>query len=154
LTCRQYEHMLLPVPPPLVPRRVCCQLTARGFRPIGRPPCKADAVSIGLDELEAVRLADIEGLYQDAAAQQMGISRQTYARILTRARAAVARCLIEQKMLLVESADTEEVVETHAAPLTCPVHGGRRRLGRTCRCAAGRPACGHACRTDGPSRSS
>ena len=49
---------------------------------------------IGVDELEAIRLADIEGLYQDAAAERMGVSRQTYARILNRARTAVARSLV------------------------------------------------------------
>jgi predicted DNA-binding protein (UPF0251 family) len=122
------------VSPPLVPRRICCRLTARGFRPIGRPPCKAEVISIPLDALEAIRLADVEGLYQDAAARQMGVSRQTYARILTRARTAVARCLMEEKVLLVEGGVAESIEESQTPPLRCPVHGGRRRLGRTCRC--------------------
>jgi uncharacterized protein len=81
--------------PPL-PRHVCCRLNGRGFRPLGLPPHKGDAISIAVDELEAMRLADIEGLYQDAAAERMGVSRQTYARILGRARSAVARSLIER----------------------------------------------------------
>jgi uncharacterized protein len=134
------------VPPPLVPRRVCCHLTARGFRPMGRPPCKADAITIGFDELEAIRLADVEGLYQDAAATQMGVSRQTYARILTRARTAVARCLLDETMLLVESRDAEPVVQGTVARLSCPVHGGRRRRGRTCHCSVAEPACAATCR--------
>ncbi len=129
-------------------------MTARGFRPIGRPPCKAEAFAIGLDELEAIRLADVEGFYQDAAAEYMGVSRQTYARILTRARSIVARCLLEQKMLLVESRHAEPVVEGTAAPLSCPVHGGRRRRGRRCHCADAGTGCPRACERPGFGRSS
>lgn len=133
---------------PVVPRRVGCQLNGRGFRPIGRLACKADAISIGLDELEAIRLADLEGLYQDAAAGRMGVSRQTYARILTRARHAVAACLVERKMLVVEAGP---VVEETPPPAECPVHDGARRHGRTCHCPARRKTCGKDCAHPGPS---
>ena len=64
------------MPRPPLPRRVCCQLNGLGFRPIGAAAAKADALRIGVDELEAIRLADIEGLYQDAAAERMGVSRR------------------------------------------------------------------------------
>ena len=37
---------------------------------------------MGLDELEAVRLADLEGMYQEDAARKMGISRSTLARLV------------------------------------------------------------------------
>ena len=142
------------MPPPLVPRRICCELTARGFRPIGRPRCKADAIAIGLDELEAIRLADVEGLYQDVSAEQMGVSRQTYARILTRARTAVARCLLEEKMLLVEGRNAEPVVEGTTAPLSCPVHGEHRRRGRKCHCPDAEPCCTRAVERRGCGQSS
>jgi predicted DNA-binding protein (UPF0251 family) len=134
--------------PPL-PRRVCCQIGVRGFRPIGKPACATELVTIGRDELEAIRLADLEGLYQEAAAERMGVSRQTFARILTHAREVVAQGLIEGKALLIE---TGAAVDGPAPPLTCPVHGGARRRGRGCRCA-GRQACdrhgpgGGLCRT-------
>jgi hypothetical protein len=88
---------------------------------------------LGVDGLEAIRLADLEGLYQDAAAERMGVSRQTYARILSRAREAVARALLERRLLLVEAAP---VIEEAGPPLDCPVHGGPKRHGRTCRCRA------------------
>jgi predicted DNA-binding protein (UPF0251 family) len=126
---------------PVVPRRVCCGLKTRGFRPIGHSACKADTLSIGLDELEAIRLADMEGLYQDAAAERMGVSRQTYARVLSRARHAVAACLVESKMLVVEAGP---VVADTSRPAACPVHGGARRRGRTCHC----PARCRGCRQD------
>jgi uncharacterized protein len=97
---------------------------------------------IGLDELEAIRLADLEGLYQDAAAGRMGVSRQTYARILSRGRHAVAASLLEAKMLVVESGP---VIEDVAAAAGCPVHGGPRRHGRTCHCPTRCAACGKSC---------
>lgn len=125
------------MPRPPVPRRVCCQLSGRGFRPIGGSPLKADAIWIGVDELEAIRLADVESLYQDAAAERMGVSRQTYARILNRARTAVARSLVEQKMLLVGDAASEAILDHASARPDCPVHGGSRRHGRACHCPAG-----------------
>ncbi len=131
------------MPRPLVPRRVGCHVTGRGFRPIGQHAGKTGALSIGLDELEAIRLADLEGLYQDAAAERMGVSRQTYARILARARHAVAASLLEGRMLLVEPGP---VIEEPARASECPVHGGPRRHGRTCHCPSRCATCGK----DGP----
>jgi len=104
---------------------------------------RTEAVRIGQDGLEAIRLADVEGLYQDAAAERMGVSRQTYARILARARHAVATALVERRLLLV---DAGPVVEEAPAPTECPVHGGPRRQGRTCHCPALHPGrCGRYC---------
>ena len=94
-----------------------------------------EVVAMGLDEVEALRLADLEGLYQEAAAEQMAVSRATFARILTRAREAVADALVNQKALLVGPA---AVVEASEAPVECPVHWGGRRRGRGCRCGGGR----------------
>jgi predicted DNA-binding protein (UPF0251 family) len=91
-----------------------------------------EVVTVGQDELEAIRLADREGLYQESAAERMGVSRQTFARILMRGRAAVAECVTEGKVLLVETGP----VATASTPSDrCPVHGGPRRRGRTCHCA-------------------
>jgi len=97
---------------------------------------------IALDELEALRLADVEGLYQEAAAARMGISRQTYARLLARARHAVASSLIGRRVLLVGDGP---VVTSQSAGATCPVHGGPRRQGRSCHCAAACGQCGGSC---------
>jgi len=125
--------MLITVARPIRPRRVCCRFPGRGFRPLGIPARDLPVVVLGLDELEAIRLADRELLYQDAAAERMGISRQTFARILARGRAAVAESLVDGKLLLVQPAAS---VVTSADPSICPIHGGRRRRGRGCRCEA------------------
>jgi predicted DNA-binding protein (UPF0251 family) len=110
---------------------VCCRFRGRGFKPIGQPMREIEVVAMGLDEIEALRLADLEGLYQEAAAERMAVSRATFARILTRARKAVADALVNQKALLVRAA---EVVEDVGDAPVCPVHWGGRRRGRGCRC--------------------
>jgi uncharacterized protein len=94
---------------PTIPRRVGCPCRVRGFRPIGQPACRAELVTIGRDELETLQLADREGLYQEAAAERMGVSRQTFGRILARARSKVADCLIEGKVLVIEDGDAVNV---------------------------------------------
>jgi predicted DNA-binding protein (UPF0251 family) len=106
----------------------------RAFKPIGRRAAELDVETLRLDELEALRLADLEGLYQEAAAERMGVSRPTFARILARARSAVARALIDERLLVVEDGP---VVAGPAEPMPCPVHGGTRRRGRGCRCRHG-----------------
>ena len=58
-----------------------------------------ERVSMTLDGLEAIRLADLEGLYQEDAAVRMGISRATFARVLAEAHRAVAEALVRGKAL-------------------------------------------------------
>jgi predicted DNA-binding protein (UPF0251 family) len=123
------------MPRPPHPRRVDQGLQASGFKPIGRPVWEMAMVTLGLDGLEALRLADLEGLYQEAAAERMGVSRATFARILTAAHARVAEALVDGKTLIIGEAP---VVQGSAEPIPCPVHWGGRRRGRGCRCGEGR----------------
>jgi len=116
---------------PIQPRRIGCRYRGRGFKPIGTPMHDLARLTLGLDELEALRLADLEGLYQEAAAERMAVSRATFARVITRARATVADALVNQKALLVGPAPVIEASEGRPA---CPIHGGARRRGRGCRC--------------------
>lgn len=112
-------------------RKVGCGATGQGFKPIGRPIDDLEIESLRMDELEALRLADLEGLYQETAAARMGVSRPTFARILGRARKAVATALIEEKLLIVSDGP---VVATSDTPFPCPVHDDGTRRGRGCRC--------------------
>jgi predicted DNA-binding protein (UPF0251 family) len=106
-------------------------LATAGFKPVGIPMGQLESLSVGLDELEAIRLADVEGLYQEEAARRMGVSRPTYARILNSARAKVGRALLEGKALIFSEAPVAWVERTQEA---CPIHEGQKRRGRACRC--------------------
>lgn len=103
----------------------------RAFKPVGRPVDTLEVEELRLDEFEALRLADLEGLYQEAAAERMGVSRPTFARILARARTAVARALVEERVLVVGEGP---VVTAADQPFPCAVHDGGRRRGQGCRC--------------------
>lgn len=67
------------------------------FKPAGLPTRDLQHVQLGVDELEAIRLVDLEGLSHERAAEVMGVSRQTVGRVLERGRACVAEALVEGK---------------------------------------------------------
>jgi len=60
---------------------------------------RLEEVALTVDELEALRLADLEGLYQDDAAARMEVSRPTFARIVEAARRKVAEALVRGRAL-------------------------------------------------------
>jgi predicted DNA-binding protein (UPF0251 family) len=70
-----------------------------------------EEIVLAMDELEAIRLADLEGLYQDAAAERMGVSRQTFGRIIQSARRKVAETLTRGLALRIEGGRVETVSE-------------------------------------------
>jgi len=72
------------------------------FKPAGIPAAGLPETVLGLDELEALSLADYDGLYQEAAAMRMGVSRQTFGRILESAHRKIAAALIEGRVLRIE----------------------------------------------------
>lgn len=61
-----------------------------------------EEVCLGLDEFEALRQADLLGVYQVEAALVMGVSRATFARIIENARRKVAEALVSGKALRIE----------------------------------------------------
>jgi uncharacterized protein len=72
------------------------------FKPRGIPLTELEEVALAFDEYEALRLADLEGLYHDAAAVRMNISRATFGRIIESARRKVADALINGKAIKME----------------------------------------------------
>jgi uncharacterized protein len=93
---------------PLKCRMIGIAPAATYFKPRGISMYLLEEVSLELDEWEALRLADFEALYQTDAAKRMGISRQTFANIVTRARHKVADALIHGKALKISHAPTDE----------------------------------------------
>ena len=72
------------------------------FKPAGVPVRMLEEVILTLDELESLRLADFDGLYQEQAAEKMHISRPTFSRVVEQARRKVADALIHGKALRLE----------------------------------------------------
>lgn len=87
---------------PVCERRLRAEITPRTFKPAGIPARELDEVTLGFDEAEAIRLADLEGLYQEAAANRMGVSRATFGRIVESARRKTADAILNGKTLRLE----------------------------------------------------
>jgi hypothetical protein len=75
------------------------------FKPRGIPLDRLEQVILKLDEWEALRLADWEGLYQEEAARRMGISRQTFGNIIESAHKKIADVLLHAKALKIEGGE-------------------------------------------------
>jgi predicted DNA-binding protein (UPF0251 family) len=56
---------------------------------------------LGEDELEALRLCDVEGIHQAAAGERMGVSRGTVQRLLKTGRATLVRAVAENAALII-----------------------------------------------------
>ncbi|MCY2930149.1 MAG: DUF134 domain-containing protein [Planctomycetota bacterium] len=167
-----------------MPRPICCRRVAasppRGlFKPAGVRCADLEEVVLSVDELEALRLADLEGLYQEQAAGLMNVSRQTFGRIVESARKKVAEMLVKGKALRIEGGVIEmarmrkfqcaqcqqewEVPFGGGRPVRCPGCGGADvhrhpddRGGRGCQGGRGggpgrgRGRCLHGGRAHGP----
>ncbi len=71
------------------------------FKPAGVPMRQLETVELAIDELEAMRLVDHEGLSHEEAAHYLGVSRQTAGRVVESARRKVAEALLGGKALAI-----------------------------------------------------
>ena len=90
------------MPRPFCCRRIAGRPAASVFRPIGIPARELEEVVMTLDEFEAMRLADLDGRYQEQAAEQMNVSRPTFSRIIDSAHRKMADALVHGKALRIE----------------------------------------------------
>ena len=84
------------------PRNCACRFRGRAFKPTGTPMDLLEKVHLQLDELEALRLCDLEGLTQEEAGRRMEVSRGTVQRILSTARRKTADALSGRKARVFE----------------------------------------------------
>ena len=76
--------------------------TVENFIPSDQRTTQFDETILKLEELEAIRLKDLEGLEQGECAKKMQVSRPTFQRILLSAREKVADSLINGKAIRIE----------------------------------------------------
>jgi predicted DNA-binding protein (UPF0251 family) len=95
------------MPRPRHCRRVAQLPQANYYKPRGIPLSVLEEVTLTVDEFEAIRLTDLEGLYQSDAAEKMNVSRQTLGRILESAHKKIADALVHGKALLIKGGPIE-----------------------------------------------
>jgi predicted DNA-binding protein (UPF0251 family) len=124
--------------------RQVAQLPSMGFlRPVGIPANVLQRVRLLVEEAEAIRLKDLEGLEQEACAERMHISRPTFRRVLESGRRKLADALINGKTIQIEGGnfglpqtrfkcnndghewDVPFETLANGIPLSCPVCASR-----------------------------
>ncbi|SRR6266545_2183502 len=115
---------------PLSPRSIVGRPVATLFKPGGVPALSQ--IRMTLDEFEAVRLADLEALHQEEGARRMGVSRQTFGRVLAAAHRKVAQALVLGHSLRIEGGTVSADTRRRAR---CP------HCSHPCRATAGPEAC-------------
>ena len=83
-------------------RWIKCEPGERCFRPQYKSLSQLEGVLLTLDEFEAIRLADCEGLKQKDAARLMKISRPTFSRIISTAHSKIGDALINVKAIKIQ----------------------------------------------------
>jgi len=106
------------MPRPFKCRRVCGNPAADYFKPRGIPVSELKEISLTIDEFEAIRLADLGGLYQEDAAKKMSISRQTFGNIIESARKKIADSIVNAKALRIEGG-VVKMIERHFVCYDC-----------------------------------
>lgn len=152
---------------PIQCRRVGSMPESNYFKPRGIPLSMLAEVILTVDEFEAIRLADLEGLYQEQAAEKMNVSRQTFGRIIESAHKKVADALVQGKALKIEGGEFEmasmrrfrcydcqhswELPYGTGRPGNCPsCKGGNIRRAEENKGSIGRPGKGQGGRCGGP----
>ncbi|HNT29337.1 MAG TPA: DUF134 domain-containing protein [bacterium] len=136
------------MPRPHSPRCIAFKPGTTYFKPCGVPLASIEKIALTLDEVEALRLADLEGGKQSECAKSMEVSQATFFRILQSARHKVAQALTQGNAIELKGG----TVIMPNRDGTGPVGGGFGRgrgkgFGRgggqgapgTCKC----PQCGH-----------
>jgi predicted DNA-binding protein (UPF0251 family) len=90
------------MPRPVKWRRVSMLPQENYFAPGGRESCGQEEIILKVEELEAMRLKDIEGLNQEQCAERMNISRQTFQLIIDKARRKTATALVEGRAIRIK----------------------------------------------------
>jgi predicted DNA-binding protein (UPF0251 family) len=142
------------MPRPRKRRRVWHEPRPAILKPVGVPLDQLKAITLLHEELEALRLVDLEGRYQEEAAEQMNVSRSTLQRIVSEARYKIAQALTDGAALHIEGGtfrvarvwwqcnDCDHVWEIEhgsgqSIPVSCPscessaIHLRKRRRRRT-----------------------
>jgi uncharacterized protein len=99
-------------------RRVGFIPQVTSFTPSGMQNSRPQEVKLTIEELEAIRLKDVEELELEECAQEMNVSRTTFSRILDSARKGIADALLNGKAIIIEGGNFEVAA---IRQFTCPM---------------------------------
>lgn len=112
------------------------------YKPAGIPLRELDEVNLSVEELEAIRLKDLDGLGQEQCAGQMQVARTTFQRVLYSAHKKIAVALVEGKALRIGGGHFKMPAIRRFKCYTCshefevPFGNGQRGMDMPC------PSCG------------
>jgi uncharacterized protein len=84
------------------PRNCKCKFKGKAFKPTCIPMSEVEQIPLLRDELEVLKLCDLDDLTQEEAGTRMGVSRGTIQRILATARKKVAKALSKGQAIVFE----------------------------------------------------
>ena len=114
------------MPRPHKLRNVDRELEICFFKPTGIPIRELEIIQLGEDELEAVRLADLEGLYQVESAERMGVSRPTFGNVINSAHKKIAEALTMGKAIQIGGGPVNHGSISDKTQRCCRRHGQKR----------------------------
>ena len=87
---------------PKLCRRIFSEPNVTYFKPRGIPLSDLEKSILTIDEFEAIRLKDLEGLEQAECAKRMNISQPTFHRLILSARKNIADGIVNGKAIKIE----------------------------------------------------
>lgn len=115
------------MPRPCKRRRICFEPSCRLFMPEGGN-AGTPTITLTLDEFEAIRLIDHEGMSQEECAVSMNVARTTAQAIYGSARAKMAAALVDGMAIRIDGGDyilcDEQNSECPRCGKTCGTEGG------------------------------
>jgi predicted DNA-binding protein (UPF0251 family) len=96
------------MPRPRLYRRIKFNPDVTYFKPRGVPMSLLDVVELSTEELEAIRLKNINDLDQTGCAKQMKTSQSTFQRILSSANKKIATALVYGKAIEIKNINNKK----------------------------------------------
>lgn len=90
------------MPRPRKHRKISFKAKSTYYKPAGIPIRELEEITLIKEEMEALKLKNLEGLEQEEASKKMNISQPTFHRTLTSAHKKITEALVKGKAIRIE----------------------------------------------------